>query len=241
MPDNKDLVKKSEAILSVNSIPGAEEIEITDIAIPRLRLLQDLSSEVKDKLENAVPGKIIHSITGEIFDEVEFIPLKLFKSRVMFDADNRSGAPLCISLDNKVGSDGTECNTCVNSKWNKKLPPECNQIYNYLVIFPGQVGKEHLPCIISFLRSSVKKGAMKLNAQVLSSGQPFWNMAWKLIPREEKFKKGNAFTLTVKQSRVTTKEEREFAQQAYNTFGNKKIDDMAPEHEEVHNNDDVDI
>ena len=245
--ENKEVVEEKEiaktgdtakpnadlTVRSAQDIPGAEEITSEDIAIPRIRLLQALSEEVQQHTDGATPGKLIHSITGQVFDEIEFIPIKLFKTRIMFDTGNRSGAPLCTSRDNMVGSDSTMCKDCENAQWSSNGPPICNQVYNYLIMFPSQVNKELLPCIISFLRTSIKKSAMKLNAQVLSSGKPFWNMVWKLVPSEKTYTKGVAYILNVQQVRASTEEERKYAEQIYNVFGKKKIDPVEHNHDEV--------
>lgn len=230
----KDLIKKDDTSLINPSdvIPGAEEITSEDIAIPRIRLLQNLSAEIQDKKTGAEPGKLIHSITGKISDTIEFIPVRLSKTRIMFDADNRTGSPLCMSRDNITGSDGTLCKDCENAQWKEGSPPICNQTYNYLAILPEQVGKEFLPCIISFLRTSIQ-AAQKLNAQVQSTRKPFWEVVWKLVPQERKFKKGAAYILNVQQVRPTNETERTWAAEVNKAFGRTKVEVAISKEDEV--------
>lgn len=78
---SKDLVKKEEAALPVTSSYGDysgigfEGTQASDLSIPFLNLLQSNSPEVEDQLiDNAKPGQFLNSVTGELMDEVIFIP-----------------------------------------------------------------------------------------------------------------------------------------------------------------------
>ena len=206
--------------------PGTEEISAEDIVMPRIRLLQDQSTEVKSKEETS--GKLKHSLTGETFESLEFIPITMHKSRIMFDTDNRNGAPLCRSNDVLVGSDGTKCKECDNAKWLNNKPPVCNAIFNYLVLQTKEVGSVIIPSILSFMKTS-QQAALKLNMSVECTlpRQPFWNKVWKVTPRVKPFKKGEAYILDVVQVRDTTKDERAWAELIYrNTAGKKIVEDL---------------
>lgn len=218
IPDNEkalqDLLKPA---------PGTEEITSEDITIGRWRLLQDQSAEVKAKESES--GELKHSITGEACKSLEFIPISVHRSRIMFDIDNRQGAPLCRSNDTKIGSDGTKCPECGNSKWKENKPPLCSMIYNYLVIKPNEVGATILPSILSFMKTS-SQAALKLNVSVESTlpRQPFWNKVWKVTPRMKPFKKGEAYILDVQCVRDTSEDERKWAEFIYKNMQGKKID-----------------
>ncbi len=203
--------------------PGTEEISSEDIVMPRIRLLQDQSTEVKSKEDAS--GKLKHSLTGETYDSLEFIPISMHKSRIMFDVDNRNGSPLCRSNDVKIGSDGTKCIECDNAKWQDNKPPMCNLIFNYLVLQPKEVGNVFVPSILSFMKTSTGS-ALKMNTAVECTfpRQPFWNKVWKVIPKIVPYKKGEAYILDVKQVRDTTKEERAWAELIYKNTVGKKID-----------------
>lgn len=204
--------------------PGTEEITAEDIVMPRIRLLQDQSTEVKAKEEES--GKLKHSLTGETYESLEFIPIAMHKSRIMFDVDNRQGAPLCRSNDAKIGSDNhMKCAECDNAKWISNKPPICNMIFNYLVIQPKEIGSVFIPSILSFMKTSAQ-AALKLNmsVEITLPRQPFWDKVWKVTPKKKPFKKGEAYILDVQQVRETTKDERAWSELIYkNTIG-KKID-----------------
>ena len=208
--------------------PGTEEITAEDIVMPRIRLLQDQSTEVKSK--ESASGKLKNSLTGETYDSIEFIPIAMHKSRIMFDIDNRNGSPLCRSNDVKIGSDGTRCPECDNAKWINNKPPLCNMIFNYLIIQPNEIGVMFIPSILSFMKTSVQS-AMKLNMSVECTipRQPFWTKVWRVTPRIKPFKKGEAYILDVQQVRDSTADERSWAELIYKHTSSKKIDLTADE------------
>lgn len=208
--------------------PGTEEITSEDIVMPRIRLLQDQSTEVKSK--EAESGKLKHSLTGETYDSLEFIPIAMHKSRIMFDVDNRMGAPLCRSNDTKTGSDGTKCIECDNAKWISNKPPICNMIFNYLIMQPKEIGQVFMPSILSLMKTSAQ-AALKLNmsVEVTLPRQPFWNKVWRVTPRMKPFKKGEAYILDVQQLRDTTEDERAWSELIYKSTIGKKIDLTADE------------
>ena len=66
--------------LDLESMAGAglEAVSVKDIAIPFLKILQDLSPEVKktkaEYIEGAEPGLICNTVTGELYKEIRVIP-----------------------------------------------------------------------------------------------------------------------------------------------------------------------
>ena len=214
---------------SMKPAPGTEAISKEDILLPRLRLLQDLSVEVKD--QEAKSGKLKHSLTEKVYDNVEFIPISMFKTRIMFDPANRNGAPLCRTTDMKIGSDGSTCLECTNSKWSEGKPPLCNVIFNYLMMMPEEIGAMIMPTILSFMKIS-SQAALKLNTSVEFTlpRQPFWNKVWLLQPKLKHFSKGEAWLLTVQQVRETTAKEREWTKMIYDNVAGKRIAEAEEEH-----------
>ncbi len=203
--------------------PGTEEIGSEDIQLARWRLLQDTSAEVKSQETKA--GKIKHNLSGIELEFIEFMPITLHKTRIMFDTDNRGGAPLCRSNDWQIGSDGTKCKDCGNAKWTNNKPPICNTIYNYLTIQPTEIGSVIVPTILSFMKTSAQ-AALKLNMSVENTlpRKPFWYFIWKVSPKLKRYPKGDAYFLDVVQIRETTKAERDWAELIYKNMQGKKVD-----------------
>ena len=54
---------------------GTEGADKDSFAIPFLSVLQPLSPQVADGVDGAKPGKFINSVTGEMTDEVMFVPV----------------------------------------------------------------------------------------------------------------------------------------------------------------------
>ena len=161
------------------------------------------------------------------------------KNRVMFDPENRRGGPICRSFD-MISGTGCECscdNNCKKCAYAKGFPSACNIIYSYPCIMVDSVGKEMLPTLLSFMKSSVPI-AQKINASVIGKipAQPYWNHVWNIGSIKKDYKKGrSAFVYTAKVVRETTEEERKWAEMIYGTFfkdAKLTAQRLAPEFEE---------
>ncbi len=224
--ENVVAIPTDEKVLAemLKPAPGTEQIDSSeDIQLARWRLLQDTSAEVKSQETKA--GKIKHTLSGIELESIEFIPISLSKTRIMFNADSRGGAPLCRSNDFMTGSDGTKCKECGNAKWVQNKPPICNLIYNYLTIQPNEVNSVILPTILSFMKTSAQ-AALKLNMSVENTlpRKPFWSFLWKVTPKLKRSVKGDFYSLDVMQVRETTKEEKAWAEFIYKNMQGKKVD-----------------
>ena len=74
---------KKEGALATNLFEadanqGAQNISQEDLALPFLKILGQLSPEVNKRdgkyVEGAEPGKIINTVTNELFDEIQIVP-----------------------------------------------------------------------------------------------------------------------------------------------------------------------
>lgn len=199
---------------------GTENISAEDVQLARYRLIQVTSAEAESGTNK--PGTIKNSLTEATYDKIELILITMFKNRVMFDPDNRKGGPICRSFDMQNGS-GCECgceDNCKKCEYQKGFPSQCNILYNYPCVTIESIGKEMLPAVLSFMKSSTPV-AQKLNASVVGKvpAQPFWNYVWELSSVKKDYKKNrSAFVYTAKIVRETTKEEREWAELIFNTF-----------------------
>ena len=80
---------KKEGALATNLFEadanqGAQNISQEDLALPFLKILGQLSPEVNKRdgkyVEGAEPGKIINTVTNELFDDIDVIPCPLQKT-----------------------------------------------------------------------------------------------------------------------------------------------------------------
>ena len=77
------VTEKKEGALAVNMFEadanqGAQNIAQEDLALPFLKILGQLSPEVNKRdgkyVEGAEPGKIINTVTNELFDKISVVP-----------------------------------------------------------------------------------------------------------------------------------------------------------------------
>ena len=77
------VANKKEGALQTNLFEadanqGAQNISQEDLALPFLKVLGQLSPEVNKRdakyVEGAEPGKIINTVTNELFDEIQIVP-----------------------------------------------------------------------------------------------------------------------------------------------------------------------
>jgi len=114
---------------------GMEILGPDDLIIPRLTLVQPTS-----QIEGVQSGKFYINLTGEEFDQVEAVFLKVTKGRVYFAEEATERKPVCGSSDRIKPSPRFEppaapaCKECLLSRWNGKEPPACNESYSLLGI-----------------------------------------------------------------------------------------------------------
>lgn len=114
-------------------IVGFEDIDASDIKMPRIKLLQAQSDEAAES--KGKPGQYYNTVTGEVFDSLDVIFLTFGKQRVRWpEKFKRGDDPLCRSADaHKSDEDGVDCASCSYAKWGKnKEKPECSLSYAWL-------------------------------------------------------------------------------------------------------------
>ena len=124
------LVAQQQGALAAQSEApmGFEDEDAGDMIIPRVKVVQTLSPERKDKQANE--GDIINSLTQERLNGKTFIPVFKFNNNIDWKDRADGGGIQCIARDGKVGekSDGSQvmcasCRRCEfdNTKQGRKL------------------------------------------------------------------------------------------------------------------------
>ena len=100
------VTEKKEGALAVNlfeadAAQGAQNISQEDLALPFLKILGQLSPEVNKRdgkyVEGAEPGKIINTVTNELYDSLQVIPCHYKRQYIEWqDRGTSSGAPVAI-------------------------------------------------------------------------------------------------------------------------------------------------
>lgn len=167
-----------------------------DLMIPRLRLMQGLSTEVQDG--SASPGQWV--LSGyDPQDNVTYVPLLFARNRTLRDEE---GSILCKSRDAKTGEGepGGNCDECIMNKWieNEKgpnTPPKCAFSYVYI----GYVPEFESIALVEFRRTSINAGKM-LNT--VSAQRGLGNFAVKLKTSKQTGKRGTFYQAVVQPTQI---------------------------------------
>ena len=102
---NQVAEKKNSALatfdMEADAAQGAQNISQEDLALPFLKILGQLSPEVNKRdgkyVEGAEPGKIINTVTNELFDKISVVPCHYKRQYIEWqDRGTSSGAPVAI-------------------------------------------------------------------------------------------------------------------------------------------------
>jgi len=217
--EGADLMAKEE------TLPAEIRVQ-EDLLLPRWQLLQNTSDLVQGG--EAKAGRIKHTITGEECEKVKIIPLLKSITRIMFDPENRGGTPLCMSVDGVTGNLGP-CQDCPEKDFTrgedkKSVAPGCSKVYNFLTIKADDVGKNTMPTILSFMKSSSNPGKKILTS---SAGWikplPIWTFVWEVSVVQKTFARGPAYILAANQVRETNEKERKFLKEVASRFAKAEI------------------
>ena len=211
---------------SVDVPMGFEDEEAGDLIIPRVKVIQTLSPERKDKI--ADEGDIINSLTKEKLNGKTFIPIFKFNNNVWWKPRSEGGGILCLSRDGRVGtaSDDTkvmcaQCRRCEfdNTKQGKDALPTCTKYINFFGFFAG----ERMPIILSFSKTSYNEGK-KLYSLAKVTMANMWNYGYVLS--EKLMAKGNNewYVPIMTPNGPTTEEDRAFALDLFKMYRNNLQD-----------------
>ena len=201
---------------------GFEDEDAGDMIIPRVKIVQTLSPERKDKL--ADEGDIINSLTKEKLNGKVFIPVFKFNNNIDWKDRSEGGGIQCMARDGKIGekTDGTRvmcasCKRCEfdNTKQGKEAAPKCTKYINFFGFFAG----ERMPIILSFAKTSYAEGK-KLYSLAKVTMQNMWNYGYAL---NEKLlaKNGNEwYIITANPDGATSAEDREFGLSLFKMYRN---------------------
>lgn len=236
MDDKKEnalVVNETALSTQVEAPLGFEDDSPEDMIIPRVKVIQTLSPERKDKI--AEEGEILNSLTKEKLNGKVFVPVFKFNNNIEWRARNEGGGILCQARDSKLGekSDGTRllcasCKRCEfdNTKQGKEAAPKCTKYINFFGFFAG----ERMPIILSFAKTNYNEGK-KLYSLAKVTMQNMWNYGYKL---DEKLvaKNGNEwFNIVVTPAGASADDDRVFGLNLYKQFRsaslNYDLDDSA--------------
>ena len=155
------VTEKKEGALAVNLFEadaqqGAQNISQEDLALPFLKILGQLSPEVNKRdgkyVEGAEPGKIINTVTNELYDDIDVIPCHYKRQYVEWqDRGTSTGAPVAIhDADSDIVSQTTR------DKSYKDRLPNGNYLENTANHFVLLCGKNPGTALISMKATQLK-------------------------------------------------------------------------------------
>lgn len=220
--------EKQELAAQMDMPMGFEDEDNGDVIIPRVKVIQTLSPERKEKI--ADEGDIINSLTKEKLNGKVFIPVFKFNNNVLWKDRSEGGGIQCIARDGRLGelSDGTtrmcaQCRKCEfdNSKQGKEALPTCTKYINFFGFFAG----ERMPIILSFSKTCYNEGK-KLYSLAKVTMQNMWNYGYTL--NEKLMAKGNNewYVPVMTAAGATSTEDREFALSLFKAYRNNMNDVM---------------
>lgn len=187
----KQDLEKKEVLLPQTSAKGRgfeHKVDKSDYIIPRAKLLQDMSPEVKAEGSTLKPGQIINSLTAEVLP-VTFVPLFWFPTWIRFNPRNKKdngfdgnyapGALIWMSKDPNDPRVLTEGQFGDNGE-----VPLATKFLNFFSIFLGHA----MPIIVSFSKTSYKAGKKLITLASLTGGDMFgkqYNLTSKLAHTDD--------------------------------------------------------
>jgi hypothetical protein len=217
---------------------GFEDENEGDMIIPRIKVINALSPEKKEKL--ADDGDVINSLTKDKLNGKAFIPVFKFNSNIWWKPRSEGGGIQCHARDGKTATatDGTikicaQCkkNEFDNTKTGKDSFPVCTK---YISFF-GFVAGERIPIILSFAKTNFNEGK-KMYSLAKVTMQNMWHHGY-FLNSKMMAKGGNEwYNIVASPSGATSEEDRQFGAMLYKNFRNANLNvDMDENTESVEN------
>jgi len=168
---NQVATKKEGGALATNVFEadanqGSQNISQEDLALPFLKILGQLSPEVNKRdgkyVEGAEPGKIINTVTNELYDTIDVVPCHYKRQYIEWqDRGQSTGAPVAIhEADSDIISQTTR------DKSYKDRLPNGNYLDNTANHFVLQLGDTPQSALIS-MKSTQLKVSRKWNSMMM--------------------------------------------------------------------------
>ena len=167
---NQVAEKKNSALatfdMEADAAQGAQNISQEDLALPFLKILGQLSPEVNKRdgkyVEGAEPGKIINTVTNELYDTINVVPCHYKRQYIEWqDRGQSTGAPVAIhDADSDIISQTTR------DKSYKDRLPNGNYLDNTASHFVLQLSDTPQSALIS-MKSTQLKVSRKWNSMMM--------------------------------------------------------------------------
>ncbi len=208
---------------------GFENIEKSDILLPRIKLLQALSPEVTNELAMK-PGTMLVGLTNlNLGTKILITPILHFRSRIKWFPKDDGGGIECSSPDGKKPMTDmlcSECGVCKFKDWNdtgktvKEQAPACTLYENFLVL----VGDKQEPVLLPMERTKLKT-AKKFYSMGALKNCDMWNFQYELSVAKDKNDKDQPYFnyVITDTGKVTSEARREFCEGIWKSLSRKVL------------------
>ena len=162
-------------------VPGFEhEHDESDIIMPRVLLMQQMSPACQGEKPTATAGEIRHSMTNDILPEV-FTPILFWKEYARFNPRkttdrnfNKDYEPGQLIWKTKDATDARVIEQCEFGPEGEA--PLAVKFFNFLVLFDGH----SIPTVLSFSKTSYGAGKNLYSLSYFLRPRPMFDMSYKL-------------------------------------------------------------
>ncbi|MMZ45738.1 hypothetical protein D1872_73440 [compost metagenome] len=216
---------ETQVSTQVEDVPlGFEDEEASDFIIPRVKVVNALSPERKEKI--ADEGDIINSLTKEKLNGKKFIPVYKFTNVILWKDRSEGGGIAAMSRDGKlmIPTDGSPAYPVGkladfdNTKQGKDAIPTHVRYMNFFGFFEG----ERAPIILSFAKTNYQEGK-RLFSLAKVTMQNMWNHAYTLNAKEMSKSGNDWFNIATAMAGATSEEDRAFGRQLFDLFRNQDV------------------
>ena len=167
---NQVATKKEGALatfdMEADANKGAQNISQEDLALPFLKILGQLSPEVNKThgkyVEGAEPGKIINTVSNELYDSIDVLPVFYKRQYIEWqDRGTSTGAPVAIHE-----ADSDIVSTTTRDKSYKDRLPNGNYLENTANHFVILMGDSPTTALIS-MKATQLKVSRKWNSMMM--------------------------------------------------------------------------
>jgi hypothetical protein len=222
--DAKALSTRSECALSLNSDRRGfeEEVDQSDLIIPRAKLVQPTSDEMHDPANTTLRGgMIINSLTKEELSKM-FVPIFYYKEYLRFNPRKKSDrgflpdfAPGALIWRTRDGNDPRVAAECQFGPVGET--PVALTTLNFFSLFKDSA----MPLILSFGKTSYKAGKNLLSLAKLRGGAMF-SRQYKLSVLPMTNDQGSYFVMKVDPCGDCDAEMFKLGESYFNQFGMKR-------------------
>lgn len=220
---NEIEAKNTSMLATQSEAPmGFEDEEDGDLIVPRIKIVNALSPERKEKI--ADEGDIINSLTKQKYNGKVFIPVYKFNNIIKWKDRSEGGGIEAISTDNKImiPSDGSPAYPVGrladfdNSKQGKDAIPTHVRYMNFFGFFEDEL----VPIVLSFSKTNYSEGK-KLYSLAKVSMQNMWNNGYTLSPKAMSKAGNDWYNIQVAPAGPTSEEARAHGLALFHMYRNK--------------------